>query len=177
MSRRPPPSFRAIAPPSEADAAREAEEEARLEALARRRGVARLETEPKTAPKTEPAAEPASALPVHAEPAPGSNPEPISEPALEPVVDTSSRPVARRARTPSAPLSAEGQTAAPEPTPEPEPQRALNIELPVSVIRALKAQAVAEDCSVRHLVMRALSQAGVTIPAAAMVPDGRRRPR
>ncbi|MEM9764779.1 MAG: hypothetical protein AAF968_20120 [Pseudomonadota bacterium] len=151
MSRRPPPSFRAIAPSSEADAAREADEEARLEALARRRGVARLETEPA------------------AEQAPPSSLPEKDEGAPEPAGEALPAPAPRKSRSASVP--------APEKVEEPEPQRALNIELPVSVIRALKAQAVEEDCSVRHLVMRALSQAGVVIPAAAMVPDGRRRPR
>ncbi|MEL6574250.1 MAG: hypothetical protein AAFQ81_00030 [Pseudomonadota bacterium] len=156
MSRRPPPSFRAIAPPSEADAAREAEEEARLEALARRRGVARLETEPAGEPEA-----PSS-------PPPSSPPEDEGM-APEPAGDAPSAPVARKTKPSSPPAPVEQEV--------PEPQRALNIELPVSVIRALKAQAVEEDCSVRHLVMRALSQAGVAIPATAMVPDGRRRPR
>lgn len=148
-SRRAPPSFRSIAPPDAVEEACEAEEEARLNALARRRGVARLETE--TNASTEMAAAKQQRL---------SAPKPS-----EPVPEKPHR------------ASSTSRSVRSKPEIFVEPQRALNIELPVSVIRRLKALAVEEDCSVRHLIMRALFRDGIEIPAEAMVPDGRRRSR
>ncbi|MEM6942150.1 MAG: hypothetical protein AAF565_00160 [Pseudomonadota bacterium] len=56
-----------------------------------------------------------------------------------------------------------------------ERQRALTIELPESVLRALKRRALDQDCSVRHVIVEALVAAGVEVPAFARLPDGRRR--
>lgn len=52
--------------------------------------------------------------------------------------------------------------------------KAMNLELPDYVMRQLKEQALREDCSVRHLIMRSLAGQGVTIRPPDLVPDGRR---
>lgn len=179
MSRRPPPSFRTIAP---ADETREAEEEARLEALARRRGIARLDRvqddppaelpkEPQgTVPEKpgEPGDAPATAVRRAPPSSPPAAPSLAGSQADKRPGSSVSRPVRQSARG--------AEASAGEVVPS-EPVRALNIELPVSVIRRLKARALEEDCSVRHVVMQALLRDGVEIPPEAMVPDGRRKTR
>lgn len=52
--------------------------------------------------------------------------------------------------------------------------KAMNLELPDYVMRQLKEQALREDCSVRHLIMRSLAAQGVTIRPPDLVTDGRR---
>lgn len=85
----------------------------------------------------------------------------IGAPAPAPA-DTTPEP----ATTPAAPL-------APQPTPRSR-IRSMNLELPDYVMRSLKEMALRDDCSVRHIIMRALAKEGIRVEPADMIADGRR---
>lgn len=92
---------------------------------------------------------------------------------------------ARATPSPSHPVKPSASTtpaqALPEPLPEdrhgPTPRsrsRSMNLELPDYVMRALKEAALDDDCSVRHVIMRALAKDGIPIQPSDMIADGRR---
>lgn len=120
------------------------DEEQLLEALAERRGIARLQG---------PAAPSRVALEGAGEPTPLSPPKAVSEPAPASVDAT--------------------DDAVPSPTPRVR-MKAMNLELPDYVMRELKRRALQEDCSVRYVIMRSLVAQGVIIHEADLVADGRR---
>ena len=138
--------------------ARAAEEDDLLEALAARKGIARLQNpEEGGAPRaaaTPPAVEAMAAEAMAATPAQA----PVAAPAAAP------RPEPRRA-----PAAAERQ----KPTPR-ERMKSMNLELPDYAMRALKELALRESCSVRHIIMRALAKEGIAIRPADLIADGRR---
>ena len=87
-----------------------------------------------------------------------------------------SRTAAAASLPPTATLAAPAAPAAPQ-TPAPTPRsrvRSMNLELPDYVMRALKEMALRDDCSVRHVIMRALAREGILIQPADMIADGRR---
>jgi hypothetical protein len=116
----------------------ERDEENLLEALAARKGVARLETPLAAAPVSDHTAS-----------------IPVPDPAAA-------------APKPPARIRKDDQ-----PTPRSR-MKAMNLELPDYVMRQLKEQALREDCSVRHLIMRSLTAQGVNIRPPDLVADGRR---
>jgi hypothetical protein len=59
------------------------------------------------------------------------------------------------------------------PTPR-DRMKSINLELPDYVMRTLKEMALEENCSVRHLIMRALSKDGIVVRPEDLVADGRR---
>lgn len=66
-----------------------------------------------------------------------------------------------------------GPAQKPGPTPRSR-AKSMNLELPDYVMRALKEVALHENCSVRHVIMRALLKEGIAIDPADMIADGRR---
>lgn len=65
--------------------------------------------------------------------------------------------------------------AAPKPAPSAlSPHEKLTVELPVYLMDAMKLDSAKQRVSVRHIVMRALQNAGYTIEDRDMVPDARR---
>lgn len=136
--------------------ARAVEEDDLLEALAARKGIARLQNPEEGGAARVPAAAPAADA-VAAE-AMAAAPAPVSAPAAAP-----------RAEPRRAPAAAERQ----KPTPR-ERMKSMNLELPDYAMRALKELALRESCSVRHVIMRALAKEGIAIRPADLIADGRR---
>lgn len=131
--------------------ARAAEEDDLLEALAARKGIARLQNPEEGGAARVPAAAPAAD-------AVAAAPAPVSAPAAAP-----------RAEPRRVPTAAERQ----KPTPR-ERMKSMNLELPDYAMRALKELALRESCSVRHVIMRALAKEGIAIRPADLIADGRR---
>lgn len=120
----------------------ERDEESLLEALATRKGVARLQN------------------PAHAPEGARHMPSmPVPEPEAAATVPAPKRPDRLKRDD--------------LPTPR-DRMKAMNLELPDYVMRQLKEQALREDCSVRHLIMRSLAAQGTTIRPPDLVADGRR---
>ncbi|MFQ8433264.1 hypothetical protein [Amaricoccus sp. W119] len=120
------------------------DEDQLLEALAERRGIARLQG---------PVAPSRAALDGAGEQAPPSPPKAVSEPAEVSANAT--------------------DDAFPAPTPRAR-MKAMSLELPDYVMRELKRRALRDDCSVRYVIMRSLVAQGVSIHEADLVADGRR---
>ncbi len=136
--------------------ARAAAEDDLPEALAARKGIARLQN-PEEGGAPRAAAMPPAVEAMAAE-AMAATPAPVAAPAAAP------RPEPRRA-----PAAAERQ----KPTPR-ERMKSMNLELPDYAMRALKELALRESCSVRHIIMRALAKEGIAIRPVDLVADGRR---
>ncbi len=140
--------------------ARAAAEDDLLEALATRKGIARLQNPEEAAAARAAATSPAPEdIAAEAMAAPSA---PVSAPAAAPA--PAPRPEPRRA-----PPAAERQ----KPTPR-ERMKSMNLELPDYAMRALKELALRESCSVRHVIMRALAKEGIAIRPADLIADGRR---
>lgn len=134
--------------------ARAAEEDDLLEALAARKGIARLQNpEEGAAPRA--AATPPAAEAVTAEVLAVA---PVSAPAAAP---------------PAEPRRASAAAERQKPTPRKQ-MKSMNLELPDYAMRALKELALRESCSVRHIIMRALAKEGIAIRPVDLVADGRR---
>lgn len=77
----------------------------------------------------------------------------------------------------AAPVASEAQNEAQKPKSEATPRsrmKAVNIELPDYAWTELKIRAAKEQVSVRHIIMTALREQGISITEADMVEDGRR---
>ena len=133
--------------------------DARLDAEAARRGIPTLTTPPPKNPD-----------------------QPV--PATSKAEDTAVV-VHRKAEVVTPPLEAAAKRRPPRSKPAPKaPQdnqatprsrmKSLNVELPDYVWVELKSRAAREMVSVRHVIMRLLTEAGIDIAAADLIEDGRR---
>ena len=139
--------------------------DARLDAEAARRGIPTLTT------PTRPAVPPKTAAQT---PQARDEPTPASTGAAAPNSETATPKSARPAkrRTPSsnaAPQAPQDNQATPR-----SRMKSLNVELPDYVWVELKSRAAREMVSVRHVIMRLLTEAGIDIAAADLIEDGRR---
>jgi hypothetical protein len=94
---------------------------------------------------------------------------------LQPTQDTRATPPETAEPEPDLPPAERPSRSRKEETPTPRSRmKAMNLELPDYVMKQLKTQALREDCSVRHLIMRSLQAQGISIRPPDMVADGRR---
>ncbi len=133
--------------------------DARLDAEAARRGIPTLTISPKMGPdKLVP-------TPNEDEGAPA-----IAKPNVDVTASASHAPTKRRAvRSKPAPKAPQDNQATPR-----SRMKSLNVELPDYVWVELKSRAAREMVSVRHVIMRLLTEAGIDIAAADLIEDGRR---
>lgn len=123
------------------------DEDSLLEELASKKGVGRMEGLPEA-------------------------PRPIIAPEAPPEAAAPSRAGRGRERRGASPAGQETTPGAPTPRSR---MKAMNLELPDYVLRQLKEQALRDDCSVRHIIMRGLGSQGIVIDPPDLVADGRRR--
>ena len=131
--------------------------DARLDAEAARRGIPTLTT------------------PLHKNP---DTPIPVASKTEAPTVVDRKAEVAkppseaakrRAVRSKPAPKAPQDNQATPR-----SRMKSLNVELPDYVWVELKSRAAREMVSVRHVIMRLLTEAGIDIAAADLIEDGRR---
>lgn len=93
----------------------------------------------------------------------------VADSALDRVSDSLGVPTLVKPRT-----AVSRQDAAKLAAPLRAPLEKLTVELPAYLMDALKRQALDSHASVRHIVIKALKDAGFNVAAADLVPDARR---